>query len=245
MHRATPANSSFRSYVAGGARATVGSIDDSKQMQEHGSSFMKNEKRSAIESPQNYGFTSVCMGPDKDKQGNTTGCAETFINFMGGNRSFPVAGNMDDRRHRLNGLDPGDSAMFRTAQDMLQFHFAQSGGFMTGPRDKTLRMQLLDQDSQQQQGAGSSQSGAGGSGQQQSRGQKSLYKQGQSSYRYMHLTKDETVSSGDNVRHKSNDNKVYYELDTKQQSYLGKRDGSFAKVITLNGPCIDVFGRFG
>ena len=61
MHRATPANSSFRSYVAGGARATVNGVDDQKLMQEHGSDFMSNESRSKIESPQNFGFTSVAM----------------------------------------------------------------------------------------------------------------------------------------------------------------------------------------
>ena len=40
MHRATPLNSSFRSYVAGGARSVIDKIDDSKLMQEMAGNFM-------------------------------------------------------------------------------------------------------------------------------------------------------------------------------------------------------------
>jgi hypothetical protein len=167
MHRATPANSSFRGYVSGGARATVHKADDEKLMQEHHSDFMTNESREGIESPQNYGFTSVVMDATKDAMGKVTACAETFISFMGGNRSFPVAGNMDDRRHRLFKLGKGDTAMFRTKGSKQQLHMTDDGSFWSAPRDKTIRMALLDEDSekdeqqQQQQGG---QQGGGGSG---------------------------------------------------------------------------------
>jgi len=162
MHRATPLNTSFRSYVGGGARATIPEVDDKKQMQETQGNFMANEQRKSIEAPQNYGFTSVAHDADKGKDGKITSCAESFVQFMGGNRSFPVMQNMDDRRHRMKELEKGDVGMFRGVGDKLQMHFNGDGGFMTGPRDKTLRMHLLDEDSekdqqQQQQGGQSSQ----------------------------------------------------------------------------------------
>ena len=105
MHRATPSNSSFRGYSSGGSRSVVGSADDGKLMQEMAGGLMHNEARSAIEAAQNFGFTSVVKDAIMSKLGAMVGSAETFMSFMGGNRSFPAAGNMDDRRHRLNGLD--------------------------------------------------------------------------------------------------------------------------------------------
>jgi hypothetical protein len=156
MHKATPNHSSFRAFVAGGARTTIPQVDDSKFMQESMGNFMSNEARKAIEAPQNYGFTSVVADATKDAMGKIKQCAETFTQFMGGNRSFPAMGNMDDRRHRLWGLEKGDTAFFRQATDFLQSHMNKDGLFHTGPRDKTVRLQLLDQDSgQTQQGPGS------------------------------------------------------------------------------------------
>src|SRR4029453_1659796 len=106
MHRATPLNSSFRAYSAGGGRATIDTIDDNKFMQEsNNTGGMKGEKFPWMESPQNYGFTSVVADADKSSNpGGITGSAEGFLSFMGGNRSFPVMGVMDDRRHRLMNL---------------------------------------------------------------------------------------------------------------------------------------------
>ena len=161
MHRASPSNTSFRAFSGGGTRSAVDIIDDLKLMQEHAGNFMAGESRKGIEAPQNYGFTSVVMPAIKDALGKITDSAEAMVSFMGGNRSFPVAGVMDDRRHRLFGLQPGDVGMFRTALDKLQFHFSKDGGFLTGPRDKTVRMQLLDEDSGQQQ---QQQGGAGAGG---------------------------------------------------------------------------------
>jgi phage gp45-like len=127
MHRITPVDSALRAYTAGGARSVVDKADDKKLMQEMSGNFMKNESRSGVESPQNYGFTSVVAAAEKDKGGNITGSAETFISFMGGNRSFPVAGNMDDRRHRLKGLLEGASAMFGLKEWGLQYLIHDSG----------------------------------------------------------------------------------------------------------------------
>lgn len=253
MHRATPLSTSFRAFTGGGTRSAVDEIDDSKLMQEHSGNFMAGESRKGIEAPQNYGFTSVVMPAVKDALGKITDSAEAVISFMGGNRSFPVAGNMDDRRHRLFGLQPGDSAMFRTALDKLQFHFSKDGGFLTGPRDKTVRMQLLDEDSgkQQQQGAQAGQhaaaaggsSTAGGQGGQQQKGQKPLYQQGQKSYRFHDVTKDETRSSGTNVRHYLADGKCYLDVNQDKNVYVGamKGKGVLARVGTEMGISQNVF----
>ncbi|HEX4715269.1 MAG TPA: hypothetical protein VH164_10110, partial [Ktedonobacteraceae bacterium] len=82
-------------------------------------------------------------------QGKIMASAESFMSFMGGNRSFPVMGNMDDRRHRLMNLDKGDSGMFSTQGAKQQFHMStQDGMFGTAPNDKTMRFALLDESSE-------------------------------------------------------------------------------------------------
>jgi phage gp45-like len=268
MHRATPANTSFRAYSAGGARSVIDQIDDSKLMQEMKGNMMIREMRAKVESPQNYGFTSHNMPADKGQDGSITGSAETFISYMGGNRSFPVAGNIDDRRHRLKDLDPGDTAMYRTKDDYQQFHMTMDGGFWSAARDKTVRLALIDQDSgsqQQQQGgqgggnqpgqldssSGGSGGGGQGGGQQQGQnkptGQKSVKSQNQQSKRFMHITKDEAASSGTNVRQYLDDGVGYHEVNTDKNVYTGalKGKGKFAKVVTTAGPTKNVFGFLG
>jgi phage gp45-like len=143
MHLATPVDTSFRSYVAGGARSVVASVDDTKLMQEMAGNFMKGEARKGVEAPQNYGFTSVVMDADRDATGKATAGAEGFVMFCGGNRTFPVATVIDDRRHRLRGLAKGDVAMYRTAADQLQFHLAESGAYWTAPTSQKLRLALV------------------------------------------------------------------------------------------------------
>jgi phage gp45-like len=149
MHRATPFNSSFRAFTSGGARSVVTEVNDLLGMQEMAGHFMANEARKAIESPQNFGFTSVVMDAIKDKIGAIIGSAETFISFMGGSRSFPIAGNMDDRRHRLTGLEKGDNAMYTTKGRKQQIHMSADGTFMSAPQNKTMRMALIGEDSEE------------------------------------------------------------------------------------------------
>src|SRR6516225_7015189 len=165
MHRQTPLNSSLRGFYSGGSPSVVDQVDDTKLMQEGAGNFMANETRKAVQSPQNYGFTSVVFDAEKDMMGKIQASAETFTSFMGGNRSYPVNGNMDDRRHRLFKLEKGDTAMFRGRGDKQQFHMTQDGGFWTAPQDKTVRMHLLQQDSEsnstmQSGGSGGSSAGA-------------------------------------------------------------------------------------
>jgi len=257
MHRATPANSSHRAYSAGGARSVVDKADDSKLMQEMAGNFMHSETRSAIESPQNYGFTSVVHEATKDASGKIIDGAETFISFMGGNRSFPVAGNMDDRRHRLLGLLAGDSAMFRGKGDKQQLHMTEDGGFWSAPQNKTVRMQLVPSDSEDNKsskvGAVSAPmttaEGQQGQGQQQQtkKGQKPVYKDGKDGHRYVDVTKTETRSSGDNVRLYLSDKKAYVDVNEDKNVYLGAKKGEaeFSLVVTLAGPAINVYGKIG
>lgn len=156
MHRTTPLHISFRSYYAGGSKSVVESADDSKLMQEMKGSGLKNQSHDKVESPQNYGFTSVVMDADKDEDGNVTHGAETTLNYMGGSTSLPMAGAMDDRRHRLKELGKGDSAMFRTKDDRQQFHLADDGNYMSARSDRRQRIALVpppeDEDKKQQQG---------------------------------------------------------------------------------------------
>lgn len=264
MHRATPVNTSHRSYSAGGARTTIDQADDSKLMQESGGNMMKAETRSKVESPQNYGFTSVVHDADKGKDGQITGSAEGFMSFMGGNRSFPVCGVMDDRRHRLKGLEKGDTAMFRGKDDGQQFHMTKDGGFWSAQTEKTVRMQLVDKQQQQQQGGGSGggssggastfagdggagdsgggASGAGGGASQM--GQKPVYKDGQKSYRFVDVTKDATRLSGNESHMMLSDGDSYVHCKALK-TYLGGHADKhkFARVLTEAGPAKNVFGR--
>lgn len=147
MHRMTPRNAAYVGYTGGGARATVDNVDDGSMMQEMKGNFMKGEQRQKIEAPQNYGFTSVVLPAKKGKDGQIEESAEAFMSFMGGNRSFPVAGVMDDRRHRPMGLKPGENAQY----DDL--------GQMTLMRRNGLFLLSLDSEDESQ-----SQSGGGAQG---------------------------------------------------------------------------------
>jgi hypothetical protein len=157
MHRQNPLSAAFVGYSGGGARSLVDVANDMTGMQEMKGAFMSSEARDRIESPQNYGFTSVVRAATKDAMGKIKDCAEAYISFMGGNRSFPVAGIMDDRRHRPWGLKEGENAQY----DDL--------GQMTLMRRAGLFLLSLDgpDDSQKQQGAAGGKDASGGGGGQQ------------------------------------------------------------------------------
>lgn len=259
MHRATPLNSSFRSYVAGGARSVIDKIDDSKLMQEMSGNFMKNETRNAVEAPQNYGFTSVVFDATKDANGKITDGAEVIMNFIGGNRSFPIAGPMDDRRHRLLELAKGDTAMFRGKGDKQQFHMTEDGGYWSAPQNKTVRMQLVPAESEDNNspkvGAVEvlvplAEGGQGGQGQQQQtqkKGQKPVYKDGKDGHLYVDVTKNETRMAGKNARMLLDDGKTYVDANEDKKVYLGAKKGEaeFAFVVTLAGPSVNVLAKIG
>jgi hypothetical protein len=258
VHRSSPANAAFRGYVAGGARHCVDQVDDNPLMQTSGGNFMANESRKNMEAPQNYGFTSV-VHPKDD-----SGSAEAFVQFMGGNRSLPIANSMDDRRHRLNKLDQGDTAMFRGKSDYQQFHMANEGGFWSGPQDKTLRMALVQKNSgqQQQQGGGSGggggqpgqraagggNGGGTGGGQQspQKTGQQNLKQDNQKSPYFVDITQNKTRLSGKEAHLMLDDGETYTHC-VGGNMYCGteKDKHPAAIVVTVKGPCKNVWGRIG
>jgi phage gp45-like len=260
MHRATPLNTSIRSYTAGGSRSVVDKVDDTKLMQEMAGSMMHNETRKEIEAAQNYGFTSVVFDAETGQDGKKVG-AENFMSFMGGNRSFPAAGAMDDRRHRLYKLAQGDTAMFRGRGDKQQFHMTTDGGFWSAPQDKTVRMQLLTSNSESnktvQSGSGGApatavarDAGTSSSGQQQQqqkRGQEAVYKDGQKSARFVDVTKDKTRASGSQVHLMLDDSQTYLHCHTDKNVYVGGEAGkhTFSVLATLDGPCVNSLGRIG
>ena len=145
-----------------------------------------------MEAPQNYGFTSVTADPDEDeKTGMRKDSAEGMVSFMGGNRSFPVMGPTDDRRHRLFNLAKdaakGAVAMFGLREWGQQFLNTEDGMHMTGNKEKKIRISLVEnkngkqqqQGQQQQADAGGGRGGAtsGGGTQEKEKGQKTLHKE--------------------------------------------------------------------
>ena len=156
MFRATPIDTSNRAYTGGGCRCTVDTIDDSPLMQEatnaHG---MKDESWPTQEAPQNYGFTSVVADAKKGQDGKIQQSAEGFMSFMGGSRTFPVLGVMDDRRHRLLNLAKdaakGAVAMFGLKEWGQQFLNTDDGMYMTGNTQNKIRMALVQNQNGQTQ----------------------------------------------------------------------------------------------
>jgi phage gp45-like len=259
MHRATPSNSSFRAYSAGGARALLSAVDDSKLMQEIAGSFMKGESRGKIEAPHSYGFTAVPFDPDKGEDGKDGLGPETFISFMGGNRSFPVAGPIDDRRHRLKGLEKGDVALFRGKDDGQQFHMNGIGSFLSTYPGKKLRLQVVQKLQEAAQGgaragalaeagAGANGGQAGAEGQEKPTGQKAVYKN--ESKQFFEVTGEGTESMNKKHTIVLDDGETAVHLveeGGEKKVYLGglpEKGHKFGKVLTEGGvPSLNVYAR--
>jgi phage gp45-like len=272
MHRATPLGSSLRGFYSGGSASVVDQVDDTKLMQEMAGNFMANETRKGMQAPQNYGFTSVVFDAEKDAMGKIQAGAETFMSFLGGNRSYPVAGNMDDRRHRMYKLEKGDTAMFRGRGDKMQFHMPSDGAYLTVPQDKQARIQMLDEDSESNStmgnGGGGGAGGGGASGfsatpydsvsqgnggggdaagaQQQQKGQESLYKKGQDVQRYIDVTPDASrISHKDEVHVLVGGTLLVHVVGG--EVYLGAQKGKaqFGHVATDKGISVNVYAKIG
>ena len=178
---------------------------------------------------------------------------------MGGTRPSPAGARENDGGHRLYKLKKGDTAMFRGRGDKQQFHLTEEGGFWTSPQNKTVRMQLAPEDSEDnstQGGGGGAKAelrdgstGGGGQAQggQQKRGQEAVYKKGKDSHRFIDATKDASRVSGDNVHLMLGDKKVYVHVADDKNVYLGgkKGEGTFARVATEAGLSINVFAKIG
>lgn len=257
MHRATPANSSFRAFSAGGARALISAVDDSKLMQEIAGSFMKGESRGKIEHAQQYGFTAVPFDPDQGEDGKPGFGPECFISFIGGNRSFPTAGPIDDRRHRLKGLEKGDVALFGGKDTGQQLHMNGIGTFLSAfaGAGKKLRMQLVAKAQEATQGGarvaalaeGGGEQG-GQAGQQKPSGQTPVYKNESAAF----FEVDDAGTKSVNKAHEISLPDGTAIIVRDGQVYLGgdpAKGGQFAKVLCEGPggpvPSINVNARIG
>lgn len=83
------------------ARSVVQLVDDSTRMQMLQIGALAGETREGVERFQNYGFTSVPL------EG-----AEALVLFVGGRRDHGMAVAVDDRRHRMKGLEKGEVAIY-------------------------------------------------------------------------------------------------------------------------------------
>lgn len=213
-----------RAYAGGGSWTLIDTVDDEKYTQQTNATGMKGESMKGVQSPQNYGFTSVNMPATRGKDGQIDGSAEAPVNFMGGNRSLPVMGNIGDERHRLYKLGKGDSAMHRCAEDRQQFHMSETGNYMSCRDDRVQRMALVPKpqdDQQQQQGNGGQQAGgAGEQGKQQEKkmGQESAKDDNEKSTKYFQQSGSEHL-----MRHESGHVKV---KKGDVLTYVGSEDRS-------------------
>lgn len=83
------------------ARAVVQLVDDAPKMQVLQLGVLTDETRSGVERIQQYGLTSVPL------EG-----AEALVVFLGGRRDHGIAVAVDDRRHRMKDLAPGEVALY-------------------------------------------------------------------------------------------------------------------------------------
>lgn len=83
------------------SRAVLGRVDDSKKAQAAQIELLEGETQDDAERFQGYGFTSVPF------EG-----AEALVVFVGGTRSHPIIIQVEDRRFRLKGLEPGEVALY-------------------------------------------------------------------------------------------------------------------------------------
>lgn len=152
MHSITPRDTGFRAYH-GAARGTIDKVDDGHLMQTADAGFMRSDGRTGIERWQDYGITSVPLPRDSSSGGaKKTGSegdlgpatkgksAEVLMVFPGGSRSHPVAARVDDRRHRLQQLKPGEVALYD--DQTQQVHLARAGIYVSVPDGKTFQVRV-------------------------------------------------------------------------------------------------------
>ncbi len=86
------------------ARAVVQLVDDTGKLQVVQLGVLADETRDGCERFQEYGFTSVPLPG-----------AEAVVLFAGGRRDHGLVVAVDDRRHRMVGLQPGEVALYNNA----------------------------------------------------------------------------------------------------------------------------------
>lgn len=220
MHRMDPASTSLRTYNSGGARSVIKEAHDDHNMQEVSGGFMKGESRKRIERPQNYGFTSALLPADKDgKKG-----PEAHISFVGGDRSHPIATVVDDRRHRPHGLEAGENAQYDDQGQMTLL--ARDGAYVMSTKDQASLRHVEKQTQPRKQGGKQSNSS----------GQSEKYDHKGTVNAELRVKKDRVDAVvGKDVLWTVKDGKVYLGGDPGS--------GTFAKVMTENGPSSNVYAK--
>ena len=122
-------------------RATLRKADDSKLMQSVDLDGVAGERKMKVERFQQYGFTSVPL-PQKDDKTNEV--AEVILMYMGGSGGHPVVLAVDDRRHRLKNMKPGEAAMFDDQWQMVRL--TRNGIVVSSPFSVTHEVATPNQD---------------------------------------------------------------------------------------------------
>mgnify|MGYP005988835157 CR=1 FL=1 len=89
-------------------RAVLRAVNDGAKMQEVQVEILAGELRN-VERFQDYGLTSAPLPG-----------AEAVTGSVGGDRSHTIALRVDDRRHRLRGLSPGEVALYTDEGDIIK-----------------------------------------------------------------------------------------------------------------------------
>src|SRR4030095_16989297 len=95
------ANELSRRVAMTTTRGRMALVDDKKKLQQVQLQLLADETKDNVERFQQYGFTSVSL------EG-----AEALAIFLGGGRDHAIVVAIDDRRHRLTELKPGDVAIY-------------------------------------------------------------------------------------------------------------------------------------
>ncbi len=90
-------------------RGIIRLVDDAAQQQLVQVQLYAGETRDRVERIQDYGFTAVPLDG-----------AEAFYAALGGRRDHIVIFRADDRRHRMSGLQPGESAHHNHLGDYIK-----------------------------------------------------------------------------------------------------------------------------
>lgn len=97
------------------ARAVIRLVDSSRRVQAAQVGLLKGEARDSVEMFEHYGFTS-CPLPGM----------EAAVMFVGGDRSSGVIVAVGDRMFRMQGLHPGEVALYTDEGDSLVFRRGRS-----------------------------------------------------------------------------------------------------------------------
>jgi hypothetical protein len=208
---------------------------------------MKGEARKAIEHAQSYGFSSVPFDADKGEDGKGSGLGpESFVSFVGGNRSFPSMGPIDDRRHRMKGLEKGDVAIFSGKSSGQNLHLNGIGTFLNSFPGKKLRMQIVEKAQQAASGGASTfaegDAGGGQAGGNEELGQKPNYRN--ESTRFLEVNDDSLDALHKKHSLRLPDGTAVIVKEGKV--YLGGDPDAghqFGLVGTDRGPSINVYAR--